>query len=959
MLILGAIGFLAPWALSALVLLPLLWWLLRIMPPKPKVIAFPAVRFLLGLNDEQETPDKTPLWLIALRTLLAIAIITAFAEPLLNPSKNTSGGSGPMVIVVDDTWIAASQWKARQTLLITLIDEAARTSRPVAIETTATRVNPAAPSLKSAQSAKETAQAITPKPFTADRLKAAARLKKAMANAKSPEVFWLSDGMDYGNAKAFSEILATLGDGSGSLKIVAQSTSPNVIALRPPAIKDGDLRLRAISTRKDLNAENLPVVRALASNGRSLGQSKLKLSKDGNLTATLVMPAELRNRIRKLEIADQNSAGAVYLLDDRWRRRPVGLVSGGSVDLAQPLLSPLYYVERALSPFAQTKLATGETDTSAISSLLSEPLAMLILADVGKLVGLDEVKVTEWVQRGGVLIRFAGPRLANLNDNLLPVELRRGGRALGGALTWGKPQQLAEFPDGSPFIGLKTNDEISITRQVLAEPTPDLPEKTWARLRDGTPLVTAAQKGAGLVVLFHVTANSDWSNLPLSGLFVDMLRRILDQSHVIDANATGTKSTAKVSTSQPVSLLPIKTLDGFGILQSPPATVEPIISNTAEKLKPSAIHPPGLYGTQGSQRALNIIDNKTKLVLMPELAASATHISYVAHPPVPLKSWMLIIALILLLADTIAILFLTGRIAGLFKKPAVLTPVIAITVGIAATIIALSLSGTPARAQTTPQTSIDDINALRASLITRLAYVITGKERVDNVSAAGLTGLSIALHDRTSLEPGRPIGINIERDELAFFPLLYWPITPDAPALSDKAVARIDTYMKNGGTIFFDTRDAQLSVPDLNGNTTGPGGQRLQTLLAKLDIPLLENVPATHVLTKAFYLLQSFPGRWTGGELWVEATSTTPGTNAAKRSTNHDGVSTIIIGSNDYAAAWAKDRSNRYLFPIAPGGPRQRELAYRTGINIVMYALTGNYKADQVHLPALLERLGQ
>jgi hypothetical protein len=110
------------------------------------------------------------------------------------------------------------------------------------------------------------------------------------------------------------------------------------------------------------------------------------------------------------------------------------------------------------------------------------------------------------------------------------------------------------------------------------------------------------------------------------------------------------------------------------------------------------------------------------------------------------------------------------------------------------------------------------------------------------------------------------------------------------------------------------------------------------------------------VLTKSFYLLDNFPGRWDGGPLWVEARSGSAEPGQAVRA---DGVSSIIVTSNDFAGAWARDDSGRPIFPVVPGGEMQREMAYRTGVNIVMYALTGNYKADQVHLPALLERLGQ
>jgi len=147
----------------------------------------------------------------------------------------------------------------------------------------------------------------------------------------------------------------------------------------------------------------------------------------------------------------------------------------------------------------------------------------------------------------------------------------------------------------------------------------------------------------------------------------------------------------------------------------------------------------------------------------------------------------------------------------------------------------------------------------------------------------------------------------------------------------------------------FDTRDQQVSGLSFGSDGNGPGMQRLRRMLQRLDVPPLIPVPQDHVLTKAFYLMQDFPGRWSGGTVWVERHA--GGAN--------DGVSPIIIGSADWAAAWAIDDQGRPMAAMVPGGELQREHAYRFGINLVMYALTGNYKADQVHVPALLERLGQ
>jgi hypothetical protein len=246
-----------------------------------------------------------------------------------------------------------------------------------------------------------------------------------------------------------------------------------------------------------------------------------------------------------------------------------------------------------------------------------------------------------------------------------------------------------------------------------------------------------------------------------------------------------------------------------------------------------------------------------------------------------------------------------------------------------------------------------------SALETKLAYVVTGNSDVDTISKAGLAGLTLFLAQRTALEPGDPIGLDIARDELAFYPLIYWPVVPGAAPPSDDALKRIDTYMKDGGTVLFDTRDAVVAPPGPGGETRSPGMLELRKILSSLDIPELEPVPRDHVLTKTFYLLRDFPGRFDTGQLWVEALPAVDEDRSGRPARGGDGVSSIIITSNDLAGAWATRADGQPMLPMVGGQPRQRELAFRAGVNIVMYTLTGNYKADQVHVPALLERLGQ
>ncbi len=224
----------------------------------------------------------------------------------------------------------------------------------------------------------------------------------------------------------------------------------------------------------------------------------------------------------------------------------------------------------------------------------------------------------------------------------------------------------------------------------------------------------------------------------------------------------------------------------------------------------------------------------------------------------------------------------------------------------------------------------------------------TGNDQVDAVSRAGLIGLTGTLSRRTAVETAEPLAVAIERDELIFFPLLYWPVTAEQTPPSAAALERINRYLDTGGTVFFDTRDGEDQTPGSFGGAV-QSAQRLRRLTSGVKMPPLVPLPTDHVLTKSFYLMHEFPGRWNVGTVWVQP----------PEDRVNDGVSSVIVGANDWAGAWAVDGQGRPAFAVVPGGERQREMAMRFGVNLVMYVLTGNYKSDMVHVPAILERLGQ
>jgi len=903
---LGPITFAAPLALTGLLALAVIWWFLRLKPPIPVRVAFPAVRILAGLQQNQESPALTPPWLLILRLLLAALVILAASHPLLD-ARTPLHNQGPIYVIIDDDWAAASRWPSRRNYLLGLADQAEREGRSMVVVTTAPSppgsaeggVDMIAPS-----KARSMFESLQPKAWPSDRSGAVKRLlaSKSINDERPGDVIWLSNGL------AQDDTLSALVDDLrriGAVSVITDPAGVLPIVLRAPEYDKGILTLNA-ERASSVGAFGI-TVRAFDEDGQVLVRQPL-LFKDNDLAAStdLKLPAELYNRLSRLEVEGSKTVAGVVLLDERWRRRPVGIVSSAGTSTAQPLLGETHYLERALEPF--TEIRKG-----AVSELMKRPLAVLVLADPVQMDGPDVQEINDWLEKGGVVLRFAGPNLAQNTTGgdleLLPVELRGGDRVIGGAMSWGKPARLSAFPEISPFFGLSVPTEVTVRRQVLARPSLDLNDKTWARLSDGTPLVTATREGEGWLILVHTTANLAWSDLPISGLFVDMLRRIIDLSQGVSANNDG------------MPLAPLNLLDAFAGMSGATGAAKAISPADFAEAKVTPEHPPGFYGNQSTRQALNLSTRIASPAEIEGLPEGVERRVYEQGKERDLKPWLLAGALLLFIIDTAISLALRG----LLPIGRTITGVIVVFV--------IGMSAGNLKAQET--------FARDNSLETRLAYVLTGDEQVDEISRLGLGGLTTVLRRRTAAELGDPQGVDPAVDELSFFPLLYWPIPPEYTGADSLAASRINSYLRNGGTVLIDTRD----------QSGGGGSNRssLRALARDIGLPALVPVANDHVLTRSFYLLNSFPGRWTGGTLWIE--------KAGERV--NDGVSPVIVGGHDWAGAWAIDESGRPVFPVVPGGERQRELAYRFGVNLVMYTLTGNYKADQVHMPAIIQRLGQ
>ena len=910
----GSVLFTAPYLLLALLALPILWLLLRAVPPAPIKHLFPAVALLIGLKDRDTSTDRTPWWLLLLRMLAVAAVVVGLAGPVLNPTDKAGAGSERLLIVLDASWASAADWSQRQEYLAGVLQDAAQEERTVGV---LSLTRPETVVFQAAQVWLRALAGLQPEPWEAAN---AVDLEPVLPEGPF-DTLWLSDGVardTRSDALALFEARGTVEVTEGTLPILALSFAEldgEGVGLAVQRVQQGAVRDVIVQA---IGPDPAGIERVLDELPTAFETGA------GDVEARFVLPAELQARVSRFVIKGQGHAGAVVLTDDSLRRRDIALVDSRVNREGLELLSPLHYLEKAL--VESSNLRFGSLD----EVLLAAP-DVVILADIAEMTEASEAALIEWTNEGGLLVRFAGPRLAasevsrSVEHPLLPVRLRAGGRFVGGAMSWGEPKTLAPFEQGSPFFGLTVSDELRVTAQVVAQPDPQLSERVIARLSDGTPLVTRKALGQGEVVLFHISANAEWSTLPLSGLFVRMLERLS-----VATSATSLDSSEIAGT----IWKPVKRLDAFGRLQE----AEDMSGVAGEDILGQEIGtdvPPGIYEGPGRRLARNVIASERKLE--PAVWPQRIAVSSFGGPQERMLGGPLFgFALLLLALDVLATLLLSGRLRQ---------PVVAM---LAVTLLAL---GQSAEAQ-------EDARAISATGEIVLAHVVTGNRQVDDIALAGLAGLSDTLFFRTSVEPEPPQSVDLERDEIAFYPLLYWPVTPEQTTPSPAAYLKLNAYLRAGGMILFDTRDSNVS----KFGAASPAGQALRRLAAPLDIPELEPVPEDHVLTRTFYLLQDFPGRHASHDVWVEASpaEAVQAEGMPFRNLN-DGVSPVVIGGNDWAAAWAVDQRGTPLLPIGRGfaGERQREMAFRFGVNLVMHVLTGNYKSDQVHVPALLERLGQ
>jgi hypothetical protein len=854
-------SFAAPFMLGALLLLPLLWWLMRLLPPAPRVQPFPAIA-LLTPSDAQSAQQRLPWWLMLLRLLLAALLIFGLAHPMWR-STDAPKISQQLTLVIDTGWTSATRFGEMRDLAFKAIAESSSAATKIRLLSTAAPSTSAAEWLSPAL-ARQRLETLTPMPWAAAR--STLLQQKAVG-----DTIWISDGLEPATAPALIAWAKT----AGRVRVMEATRLPPLQLVTAQSEAAG-IAVTVIQAKAALPRS--VTIAAQAADGSQISLATTSFARGETRKRVLVPLAPGAHvRITQLRIVGEASSGAVYLLDRRNARVFVGL-SSRDRDMPQPLRSADFYVQRALQTHAD--VARGD-----IAALLARGVNMLMLPDNLPEAPALRTQLQAWVARGGVLVLFAGPRSTQLGSSLLPVPLRQTTRSLGGAMSWGKPATLGAWAAARPFAGLAIPADVTVRQQWLAEPSLATTAQSWAQLADSTPLVSAQTRGQGLVVLFHTSANADWSNLVLSGLFEQMLLRLLPMAASMDTKPAGAAQSYQLQ----------EALNGFGAA-APATHTKIVLATTLENARAvSAAMPPGRYVSQGKTAVVNVggampgwIDSYRGAELL-----TASH---KARQTFDARALLFGLAALLLLLDGLATLYLKG----LFKRPRLRM------------FAALMAFASPA-AQAAPAGAFD----------VRLCAV---RGSADTDALAGLQNLTGALKFRTAITVGEPMLVGLSDRNLGLCTMLYWPISSSTPMLDGASAARLQRYMAQGGLLMVDSGWNSASATDL------------RRVIGPLQLPRLENFSATHVLAKSFYLLERAPGSFDFSSLWLES-----GTGGA------DGRTTqIILANTRWAAQWR-----------AGDNPLVQERALRLGVNVVIYALTGTYKADQVHAAGLLERMAR
>jgi|GEM_PF-6796739 len=920
------LSFISPQILWCLFLLPLLWLVFKAIPPQPKMLNLPTARFLVGLETENAASDKLPWWLKLLRVILFAAIIIAAAAPYIKPHEDISIKGESLAIIFENSWAAAPHSDAQKDRALSLIALAEQQKKTILlIKTIADHEKQSRITLTTPSEARSMVEHIKLYPWKANHVSLLQDLKDNTDKLKAAKTFhWLGHGYDDGDLQSNIAYINKL----GKVDYYKPDDNDTALAIKRALNAEGRESHKSIQIDGAFN-DNKKALRITAKDQFNNVLSFLTLKDIKNNSDTDI--SALWDGIEMQDIAPSylqagtfKHAASVRYISANIIKQRVGIATANNTINREesPLIQSLYYLSKAVEGKAPYNIAP-------IDNLITWKATLIIIPENYALSANDTQTLTDWVENGGTLLRF--PPDANIKQQsktMMPVELLDDERNIAGRLDWQDPLTLGAIPEDSPLSGIAEDKTLEIKRQILATPAMSNTAASWALASDGTPLITAKDLGSGRIVLIHTQAKPGWSNLPLTGFFINTLHRIIDIS--TGARISIDRNTALSTDLENASFTPYKVINANGDLIAPPNELNAQTLQNIQSKPLSHSLWPGIYRSKNAEIIVNLGDkiNAIRTIYPQQLKASIK--PYIKERNVNLLPYFIALIICLILAEWLSVAILTG-FTPMFKKT---------TAKPLSTLLLIGLSCLVFSSAALAQTDEGSDEAQRANSL-NLAYIKSNNPIIDSMAEKGLRYVANALEGRTALYDVKVMGVSLASDELAFYPVLYWPFT--SAALRDEEYAALNKYMNSGGMLFIDMRNGRkISQTLYNKNS------ELIKLGNHLSVPLLSPLPENHVLRKSYYLLstENIAGRYRTGDIWIDL-GNSASKNTPKEAQDSQYVARLLIGANDWIGLWSDENADIY----------EREKALRFAINLIMYALTGTYKQDQVHTKAILERL--
>ena len=900
--IINTLAFTNYYALLGLLALPLVFLIVKLFPPTPKKIFFSSFYLIDKIDKISVAKKKIPFWLLVYRLILIILIILFFCEPYLNISEKKSDENvNNYIIVADIGWSISKEWDKFKKTVNAISIEAEKKNKTVSFYHSNTADNFKPKVFKSSKDINQYLKNLNPVPWQFEKsyLK---EIIKNNDNFKNNKVFFIFSKFDRKNYSKQIEDLDFI-DKKVKNKILIDPVE-SIIFFKNINISKENIKFE-IARHALLKPNTKFTIRITNIKNQLVFKKDFMLEKNQSVFYyNEKFPLKVMNQMHKIEIVEQNHAGAKYYFDDYSKKRKIGIFAENYSYKENPLLSPVYYLEKSLKE--DNILTIGSLDY-----LIKLNCSVIIVPDKGNIPEKDHLILSNWLNNGGTLIRFSSTKLAKSNANFLPSSnLFMSVRNVGRTLSLAEMLKINPFKKTSIFHGLPVPKDIVFKKQLIVD-NDNSNLQIVASLSDKTPLVSLGKRNRGKVFLFHVTANNDWSNLPISSLFAGMLQRIILLSE-------------KNITESITNLSLTKEINSFGDLKNTIRNYTVKDSAVLKKVAPSKKFPPGIYENKELTVALNLSNKISDKHFKNSFDKRYRILSNFTEQIIDLRPFLIKIILLMFITDMIISMILQNHfkfISFFYKKKSIMSIFFFLILFV----------------------NSDSVYSENLLNDTYLAYIKTNDEKLNAISYSGLNTIKNLLETRTSVSPKAVIEIDIIKDPIYSIPFLYWPLSKDLIEINIKTETKIKNYLANGGMILFDV----IGFSRENFSLENSKFKKIENFLSSIEANNLTPITKDHTLTKSFYLLKKFPGRWDNKNLLIESSNLEV----------NDGVSSVILGFNDWASAWALDNNNNPIFPVVPGGERQREISYRFGINITMYALTGNYKSDQIHFKSILNRL--